>query len=120
MVLLAAAPVRTNVPAAVNKLDHVVFCVLDVPPDLLQDSLICPPALKKYLAWFSLANVNVFESVELLFQELVLVLETELSDPSAAALFLFVLTVSMFALNAVNAATVSPVDGFVILVIVEP
>ena len=100
MVLLAAAPVSTNVPAALNKFVQVVFCVLDVPPDLLQDNLICPPALKKYLAWFALANVNVFVSTELLFQAVVVEVVTVLSDPSAAALFLLVFTASIFALRA--------------------
>ena len=100
MVLLAAAPVSTNVPAAVNKSDHVVFCVLVVPPVLLHDKRICPPALKKYLAALALAKVIVFDTVELVFQPDVELVVTDASLPSAAALFLFVLTAVMFALNA--------------------
>jgi hypothetical protein len=118
--LLAAAPVSTNVPEAVSKSDHVVFCVLDVPPVLLHDSLIIPPALKKYLLAFSLEKVNVFDSVELLFQPDVDTLFTVLSEPLAVALFLLLNVVVMFVLSAVYAAIVLPALGCVIAVIDEP
>ncbi len=96
----APIPVRTIVPAAVSVFVHEVFCVLPVPPDLDHDKRIIPPALKKYLNWSLLANVNVFDSVELVFQLLVDTELTDESDPEPAA-FNFPLYVAvMFALNA--------------------
>ena len=74
-------------------------------------NLICPPALKKYLNWSALANVNVFDTVALLFQPEVEVVDTDESDPSAAAKFLLVFTSVMFCDKAAKAATVSPALG---------
>ena len=53
------------VPAAVSVFVQEVFCVLEVPPERDQLQRIIPPALKKYLSWFLLANVIVFVKTEL-------------------------------------------------------
>jgi hypothetical protein len=76
--------------------------------------------LKKYLNWFLLANVNVFDSVELVFQLVVVTELTVESDPEPAASN-FPLNVAVtFALKAAYAEMVLPDVGFVIDVIVVP